>query len=206
LKDKRKIDKRNFELENKITGRNVTDEMQKQKHKDEERKMRIKYEKSVSTLKSQGVILMEKIQNEETRSKDILDKKLQLEQDLIVLKEDLEKATDTHSINREDLIKLQVKNSQLTSQNTLLAEEEVTLKEDNTKLIEENEQLEKENNQFKQKIQETIQRIDINNLLKEIDVEEMQLLAKNNKQMNFAMENLVTKWNFINQKNEELGK
>jgi chromosome segregation ATPase len=115
LKDKRKIDKRNMELENKITGRNVTDEMQKQKHKDEERKMRIKYEKNVATLKSQGVIMMEKIQSEENRSKDILDKKLQLEQDLLMLKEDLSKATETHANNREELIKLQVKNSQLTS-------------------------------------------------------------------------------------------
>jgi hypothetical protein len=52
LNDKRKIDKYNMELEDKISGRNVTDDMQKQKHKDEERKMRIKYEKNVSTLKS----------------------------------------------------------------------------------------------------------------------------------------------------------
>ena len=138
-----------MELENKITGRNVTDEMQKQKHKDEERKMRIKYEKNVSTLKSQGVILMEKIQSEENRSKDILDKKLQLEQDLIILKEDLGKATDTHASNREELIKLQVKNSQLTSQNHILGEEEVQLKEDNGKLIEENDNLEKENTKLK---------------------------------------------------------
>jgi len=36
-----------MELEDKLTGRNVTDDMTKQKHKDEERKMRIKYEKSV---------------------------------------------------------------------------------------------------------------------------------------------------------------
>ena len=43
----------------------------------------------------------------------------------------------------------------------------------------------------------TIQRIDINNLLKEIDIEELQLLAKNNKQMNFSMTNLITKWNAI---------
>jgi regulator of replication initiation timing len=48
-------------------------------------------------------------------------------------------------------------------------------------LIEENEQLEAENNKLKRQIAETIQRIDINNLLKEIDIEEMQLLAKNNK-------------------------
>ena len=79
LKDKRKIDKHNMELEDKISGRNVTDEMTKQKHKNEERNMRIKYDKSVSALKSQGVILMEKIANEEQKSKDVLDEKLKLE-------------------------------------------------------------------------------------------------------------------------------
>lgn len=50
---------------------------------------------------------------------------------------------------------------------------------------------------MKQKIAMTIQKIDINNLLKEIDIEELQMQAKNNKQMNFALENLITKWNFI---------
>ena len=65
-----------MDLENQITGRNVTEDMTKQKQKDEERKIRIKNEKNVSYLKSQGVILMEKIQSEEVRSKDILEKKL----------------------------------------------------------------------------------------------------------------------------------
>jgi len=40
--------------------------------------------------------------------------------------------------------------------------------------------------------------------LKEIDIEEMQLLANNNKHMNVAMENLITKWNFIVSKNDEI--
>ena len=203
LNDKRKIDKYNMELEDKISGRNMTDDMQKQKHKDEERKMRIKYEKNVSTLKSQGVIMMEKISNEEAKSKDVLDEKLKLEQELIDLKEDLGKISETHAVNREELIKLRVKNSQLDSQNALLTEDELQLTEENTKLIEENGNLEKENTQLKNKIAQTIQRIDINNLLKEIDIEEMQLLAKNNKTMNFAMENLITKWNFIVSKNED---
>ena len=111
LTDKRKIDKYNMELEDKISGRNVTDDMQKQKHKDEERKMRIKYERNVSSLKSQGVIMMEKIANEESKSKDVLDEKLKLEQEMLDLKEDLAKVEDTHSTNREELIKLRVKNS-----------------------------------------------------------------------------------------------
>jgi hypothetical protein len=41
LRDKRKVDKYNMELQDKISGRNVTDEMQKRKYRNEERKMRI---------------------------------------------------------------------------------------------------------------------------------------------------------------------
>ena len=37
-------------------------------------------------------------------------------------------------------------------------------------------------------------------MLKEIDVEEIQLLAQNNKTMNNAMTHLITKWNVITQK------
>ena len=79
LKDKRRIDKYNMELEDKISGRNVTDLMTKQKHKNEERKMRIKYEKNVDTLKKSGINLVDKGGDEETRSKDVLDEKLSLE-------------------------------------------------------------------------------------------------------------------------------
>jgi len=80
LKEKRRIDKYNMELMDKITGRNVTEEMTKRKYKNEERKMRIKYEKSVDNLKINGVIMMEKTTDEETKSKDVLDMKLKLEQ------------------------------------------------------------------------------------------------------------------------------
>lgn len=46
-------------------------------------------------------------------------------------------------------------------------------------------------------IQNTIQKIDINTLLKEIDVEDMRLLAQNNKMMNSALNNLISKWETI---------
>ncbi len=43
----------------------------------------------------------------------------------------------------------------------------------------------------------TIQKIDINVLLKEIDIEDMRLLATNNKQMNQAFASLIAKWESI---------
>ena len=78
------------------------------------------------------------------------------------------------------------------------------LTKQNDDLIQNNKSAEEENKLLKEKIATTIQRIDINNLLKEIDIEELQLLAKNNKTMNFAMENLITKWNFITGKKDDL--
>ena len=99
--------------------------------------------------------------------------------------------------NREDIVKQRVKNSQLESQTKMLDVESNQLTESNTKLLSNNELLEKENTDLKKKIALTIQKIDINNLLKDIDIEEMQLLAKNNKQMNFTLENMMTKWNCI---------
>ena len=63
--------------------------MTKQKHKNEERKMRIKYEKNLDTLQRTGVNLMDKGGDEETKSKDVLDEKLKLEQELLDLNEQL---------------------------------------------------------------------------------------------------------------------
>lgn len=120
LKDKRKIDKYNMELEDKISGRNVTDLQTKQNYKNEERKMRIKYEKNVDTLKKTGVNLVDKGGDEETQSKEVLDEKLRLEQDLMDLNEDLNVMFQKQAENREMLIKNRVKNSQLDTQLQML--------------------------------------------------------------------------------------
>lgn len=105
LRDKRKVDKYNMELQDKISVRNVTDEMQKKKYRNEERKMRIQYEKKIVNLRQQGNILDAKISFEESRSKDVLEEKLKLEQELLDTKEVLKKLLDKQQLNREDIIK-----------------------------------------------------------------------------------------------------
>lgn len=42
-----------------------------------------------------------------------------------------------------------------------------------------------------------IQRIDLNTLLKEVDVEELKLLAVNNESMNMAFMNMINRWDVI---------
>ena len=115
LRDKRRVDKYNMELEDKISGRNVTEEMTKRKQKNAERRQRIKLQKNLDNLRQMGVILMDKTSNEESKSKEVLDEKLKLEQELNDLREDLQIRGQKMQLNRDDLIKLRVLNSQLDS-------------------------------------------------------------------------------------------
>ena len=69
---------------------------------------------------------------------------------------------------------------------------------ENEEHIKKNGLYEKENADLNAQITATIQKIDINSLLKEIDIEDMRLLAQNNKNMNMALHNLISKWENIN--------
>jgi len=116
---------------------------------------------------------MDKTGWEEQKSKDVLDNKLKLQQDLLDLEEGLKKETDQHAENREELIKLRLRDSLLDSQETMLDTEQKTLLESNAKLVDENKKFELEYADLKTQIAKLIQQIDINNLLREIDVEDL---------------------------------
>ena len=79
----------------------------------------------------------------------------------------------------------------------MLEIEEKQLTEQNAELTTNNEKLNNENTDLAAKIQLLEKRIRVNNLLKEIDVEEMQLIANANKQIKRAFEDMVTKWSVI---------
>jgi anaerobic ribonucleoside-triphosphate reductase len=73
----------------------------------------------------------------------------------------------------------------------------------NTLLKKDNTELENNNKNLKNQIKEAIQKIEINDLLKEIDIEEMKLLADNNTVMNNTMSSLITKWDLIMHKDDK---
>lgn len=173
-----------MELEEAISGRNITDEDTKQRYKEEERKMRIKNDEALRNLKLKGDMLDKANTDEEAKSKAYLDEKQKIEQDHTDLDEKLKERIDKMEFNRDEIIKARVKNSQLDKQKEMLDLEEKELEKGNAELDANNTDLEKENDDLKQKIALTIQRIDINNLLKSIDKEELQVLTAGNLQMN----------------------
>ena len=71
------------------------------------------------------------------------------------------------------------------------------LENENNFYIKRNKDFEEDNVKLQQEIQLTIQKIDINNLLKEVDIEDLRLLAQSNKTMNQAFNSLIAKWESI---------
>lgn len=140
---------------------------------------------------------MEQLKEEETKGKDMLDEKIRLIQTLSSNTEDLNECTAFSKRNREETIKLQIKLSQLHTLEDKQTEELKKLQKENDLYVKQNKEFEEENVHLQKDIQMTIQKIDINSLLKEIDIEDMRILASSNKQMNAAMHNLIAKWESI---------
>ena len=145
LTDKREIDKEAMRLDDEISGRNLTEDDNKKKYKHEERKMRIKLEKSIVNMKQRSEVMFKKTGDEEDVSKKLLDKKLDMDRELLELTENLEVLTETAKNQREDLIKLKVRKSELESRKQLLDLEDKQLLESNAKLLLDNTALEKDN-------------------------------------------------------------
>lgn len=111
--------------------------------------------------------------------------------------EDLSEGKAMTTRNREELIKLQIKLSQLHAHEEKMASELEKLQKENDFYAKKNADFEVDNANLNKEIQATIQKIDINYLLKEIDIEDLRLVAQNNKVMSSAIHNLIGKWESI---------
>ena len=75
-----------------------------------------------------------------------------------------------------------------------MTEEHDELTTSNAKLLKDNGDYDTKNDALNTEIMKLIQRIDVATLLKEVDLEEMKLLATNNVNMNMAFTALINKW------------
>lgn len=140
---------------------------------------------------------MERLKEEETKAKDMLDEKIKLQQQLNQDNSDLNEAKLFAAKGKEEIIKLRIRLSQLITQEEKMSDELKRLKKENEFYVKKNAEFEEENAKLQKEIALTIQKIDINSLLKEIDIEDMRLLAQSNKQMNSALHGLISKWETI---------
>jgi hypothetical protein len=67
----------------------------------------------------------------------------------------------------------------------------------NEKLVKDNKELDEKNTKLDIEIVQLIQRSDVNSLWKEVDMEELKLLATNTENMNMAFMNMLNRWESI---------
>jgi hypothetical protein len=130
LADKRQVDKENVETELKIQGKGVSEQEQKVKIFDAEREQLKKISNSLKFKKENAENLMERLKDEETKAKDLLDEKIKLQQILSQNTEELNEEKGFSTRNREEIIRMQIKFSQLqTHEDKMKTELEGLVKE-----------------------------------------------------------------------------
>lgn len=141
--------------------------------------------------------MLEQLKVEEGLAREQLDAKIQFEQDMEILTEEADLVEKKRNENREELLRLQIKYSQLQTANAKHKDELEKITTTNENLIKNNTALDEKNTKLDQEIVQLIQRIDVNSLLKEVDMEELKLLATNTENMNMAFMNMLNRWESI---------
>jgi len=148
--------------------------------------------------------MLEQLRDEEKKCKEMLDLKITAEQTMELAQEDAREAKAQRIANKEEIIKNQLKLSQLRSQKKRLTAESEVLKTENEQLKKENDKYEAENERLQKQIMILIQRIDVSTLLKEIDMEEMRHQAAQTINMNNAFRGLINKWESIQKQGDNI--
>ena len=145
LTDKRKVDKENMELEHKLQGRGVTEADQKRLQFEAEREQITRLNLSIQFKNEQAEKMMEQLKAEEALARGELDAKINFEQEMEQLTEDADIAEKKRAENREELLRLQIKYSQLQTANAKHKEELERVSAANEKLVKENRELDEKN-------------------------------------------------------------
>ena len=197
LIEKKKFDKENTDIEAKIAGRGMTEAEQKAKQIDAEKEQLKKIQNSLNCEKEQAISIMKRLEDEEKKARELLEEKMKIQVHLHLLTETLNDAKAIAGKHRDEIIKMQIRISQLQSLEERLKVDHETLSKENEFYLKKNAEFELENAKLTQEIHTTIQKIDINYLLKEVDTEDLRLLAQNNKMMTSALHNMLGKWENI---------
>ena len=134
---------------------------------------------------------------EEELAQKLLDDLMNKQQEMEILKEKADDADKLRKTHREELVKKHTEYSCLVSKNKKQKEELDVVTAKNKELEAKNIEQEKKNKEMQQDIFVMIQRIELNSLLKEVDIEDLKTQAKQNMQMNKAFDTMVARWNMI---------
>jgi hypothetical protein len=111
LTEKRKVDKENLEMEHRLQGRGVTETDQKRLQFEAEREQITRLKTGLEYKNEQAQMMLEQLKQEEDLARNMLDAKINAEQEMELLSEEAAIVENKRAHNREELLRLQIKYS-----------------------------------------------------------------------------------------------
>jgi phage anti-repressor protein len=128
----------------------------------------------------------------------MLDEKVRLENEMKLNQETLDKVKVSVRDNDADLIKFKSLHDLLETKKERFTKYVDDINIENNDYIKINAELELENEIIEKKIQMVLKKIDVNNLLKEVNVDDLALASKKNQIVNNVLMDLMNKWEQVN--------
>ena len=111
LTEKRVIDKENMEMELIIQGKGMTESEQKTAEFEAEREQTNRLNHSLQFKTEVGTTIAAQLKEEEAKAKDMLDAKINCEQEMEIVEEDAAAMAQRRAQNKDDIIRAQIKQS-----------------------------------------------------------------------------------------------
>jgi hypothetical protein len=129
-----------------------------------------------------------------------------MSQRLLTISEDIEKQNNLEMTHKYGLIEIKnaVQEALIQITDNKVALESLLIENDKLRMV--NNKLEIDSSELRYKLDELKQKVELNSILKDIDVEELKLLSQNNAMVNNSISNLVTKWDQAYSRLKELEK
>jgi len=195
--------KLNEELDN--LGK-LNDEALKKKVKENEKNQIILINNKIKNQELEMNYLLEKYKDEEAKARDFLENKNELHQKIMALTEDINNQQE--KLKELKITKVDLKNS-IHEFETLIEDNKVideNVLNENAKLKTANTKLEEDTKALLINIDEITQKIELNTILNDIDINELKMLTQNNAVVNNSINNLMAKWDKVNTKLMEIEK
>ena len=178
----------------------MNEERMKEAIKDYEDKQKVILKNQSSNAEKKMELLLTKYKDAEANAKALLEEKNKLLQDLALLNANINEENIVISEVKKEIVDTKTNISQtddfLNSNKEVLVE----LIQENERLRNENDELEKNIKKTRIDIEEIQQKIELNAMLKDIDVNELKVLSQNNVIVNNNINNLLSKWDKVHSK------
>ena len=178
----------------------MNDERMKEAIKEYEDKQKVILKNQSNNADKKMELLLTKYKDAEANARALLEQKNKLLQDLALLDANIKEFNIQNSEIKNEIVETKTNINQtddfLNSNKDILNE----LIQENERLKAENEELEQNIKKTRIDIDEIQQKIELNAMLKDIDVNELKVLSQNNAIVNNNINNLLTKWDKVHSK------